>query len=189
MGSNATTCSTFIPATASGIFSCAATSGKSSDAAASGINATAMTSGEMSNATASGRGSTAMSSGMWAGATSSGDYVRAMTSGDCSPATTSGDYSRAIASGSADATACGDHVISTTLGYSQITRCSVSGSDSVAAALNGGAASGVIGSWLVLAEYGASRSIVEVRAVQVDGGDVKADVFYRLQGGELVEIG
>ena len=44
------------------------------------------------------------------------------------------------------------------------------------------------GSWLVLTERNDDLTIVEVRATQVDGKNVKADTYYQLINGELVEV-
>ena len=50
-------------------------------------------------------------------------------------------------------------------------------------------ASGEKGCWLVLTERGdyPNYTIKEVRAVKVDGRKVKANKFYKLVGGEVVE--
>lgn len=47
---------------------------------------------------------------------------------------------------------------------------------------------GAVGCWIVLTERDQDLDIIEVRAVKVDGEEVKADVFYTLSGGELVEV-
>ena len=59
--------------------------------------------------------------------------------------------------------------------------------DTVAAVLGQGAAKGVIGSWLVLTERDSNCGLLGVKAVQVDGETVKADTYYTLSGGEIVE--
>ena len=50
-------------------------------------------------------------------------------------------------------------------------------------------ARGKIGCWLVLAEYentAAGWCVVGVTAGRVDGKKIKADIFYKLEGGKFV---
>ena len=75
-----------------------------------------------------------------------------------------------------------------TTGYGAQIRSSVQDPDAVAAVLGEGAARGVKGSWIVLTERGDERTLIEVRAVQVDGKTVKENQYYRLSGGNLVEV-
>lgn len=49
-------------------------------------------------------------------------------------------------------------------------------------------ASASLGSWIVLAEYDNDGKPICVKAAQVDGETLKANVFYRLKGGEFVEV-
>ena len=67
-------------------------------------------------------------------------------------------------------------------------RCSVADPTAVAAVLGEGAARGAVGSWLVLTERDDKCNVVEVRAVQVDGETLKPHTYYRLTGGQLVEV-
>ena len=97
--------------------------------------------------------------------------ANAATTGDHANAATTGRYANAA-----------------TTGYSTNIRTSVQDSDSVSAVLGQGAAKGVKGSWLVLTERNNDLTIVEVRATQVDGKNVKADTYYQLINGELVEV-
>ena len=64
-----------------------------------------------------------------------------------------------------------------------------SGKDSIVAAIGvNNVASASLGSWIVLAEYGNGGKPICVKAAQVDGETLKANVFYRLKGGEFVEV-
>ena len=84
----------------------------------------------------------------------------AATSGDKSTAATSGDYSTAV----------------------------VEGKESIA--LAGGyksKAKGALGCWLVLAERDEGDHILGVKAVKVDGVQIKPDTFYILEDGKVVE--
>ena len=69
---------------------------------------------------------------------------------------------------------------------------SVKGDNSIALASGiEGKASGALGCWIVLAEWGQDENgiwkIKVVKSVQVDGKKIKPDTFYRLQKGEFVE--
>ena len=102
-----------------------------------------------------------------------GDCSAATNTGDCSAATNTGDWSAATNTGDWSA-------------------ATVEGKESVAVVTGHDIkASGAIGCWLVLTERGswngAMYPIKEVRAVKVDGETVKAGVFYKLKGGEVVE--
>ena len=103
-------------------------------------------------------------------ATASGESGAATASGRYGAATASGDYGAATASGeSGAATASGGESVAIVTGRE-------------------GKASGALGCWIVLTERDANWHIVEVRAVRVDGKTVKANTFYRLAGGNLVEV-
>ena len=84
-------------------------------------------------------------------------------------------------------TTSGNSAHSATSGYGA-TRATVEGRGAVAAVLGEGAARGAVGCWIVLTERDQDLDIVEVRAVQIDGETVKADTFYELAGGILVEV-
>lgn len=66
----------------------------------------------------------------------------------------------------------------------------VHGKDAIAAAFGiDGQAKGEVGDWLVLAEWKCTDTwhIETVKTVLVDGKKIKADTWYKLQGGEFVE--
>ena len=114
-------------------------------------------------------GSPAASSGYKSTAATSGDKSTAATSGYYSTAATSGDYSTAATSG----------------GYSTAV---VEGKESIA--LAGGyksMAKGALGCWLVLAERDDEDHILGVKAIKVDGVQIKPETFYILKDGEVVE--
>ena len=62
------------------------------------------------------------------------------------------------------------------------------GKNGVAIVSTGGKAKGDIGSVLVLVNRDDYGNIVEFKAVQVDGKQVKADTWYKLENGELKEV-
>lgn len=168
-GSPAATSKYKSSAATSGDYSTAATLGYYSTAATSGGYSTASTSGGYSTASTSGEYSTAATSGGYSTAATSGDYSTAATSGYKSTAATSGEYSTAATSGDKSTAV-------------------VEGKESIAlAGGNKSMAKGALGCWLVLAERDDENHILGVKAIKVDGGRIKADTFYMLKDGEVVE--
>ena len=108
-----------------------------------------------------------------------GDYSAATNTGNRSAATNTGDYSAA--------TNTGDRSAATNTGYRSA--ATVDGKESVAISLGAsGYAKGAIGCWIVLAEWDTkSGHRVDVKSFYVDGEKVKANTFYILRNGELVE--
>jgi hypothetical protein len=101
-------------------------------------------------------------SGDYSGASSSGDYSGASSSGNCSGASSSGDYSNAEA---------GKGCIAMAIGYNSH-------------------AKGVAGSWIVLSECEIIKGVTyikDVKSVAVDGIIIKADTFYYLNKGNIIE--
>ena len=93
------------------------------------------------------------------------DENKEANTGDCSASTNTGDYSKA----------------------------DVSGKESVAAALGiESKAKGVLGCWLVLAEWAKDENYnwhrKDVQCFKVDGVTVKPDTWYKLKNGDLVEV-
>jgi hypothetical protein len=65
----------------------------------------------------------------------------------------------------------------------------VKGKDAIAAVLGCKCkARGALGCWLVLTERDDNGHILGVQAVKVDGENIKADTWYALKGGEIVEV-
>ena len=92
------------------------------------------------------------------------------TSGDCAHAATSGDYANAATSG-------------------YCAHAEVKGKDAIAAVLGRRCkARGALGCWLVLTERDDDWHILGVQAVKVDGESIKADTWYELRGGKVVEV-
>ena len=115
------------------------------------------------------------------GAATAGDYGAA-TAGD-SGAATAGDYGAATAGDYGAATA-GDYGAATARGKAS------TGSNGLSVARGSNVqVKGGIGAILVIAEErGDTYDIVDWKAVLVDGEVVKADTWYRLENGELVEV-
>ena len=174
----------------------AATSGDRANAATSGYGAHAATSGNGAHAATSGNGANAATSGDYAHAATSGYYANAATSGYCAHAATSGDYANAATSGDrahaatsgnyANAATSGDCANAATSG--NCANAATSGKDAIAAVLGYGCkARGALGCWLVLTERDDDWHILGVQAVKVDGESIKADTWYELRGGKVVE--
>ena len=125
-----------------------------------GDQSAATNTGYQSAATNTGYQSAATNTGDWSAATNTGDQSAATNTGDQSAATNTGDWSAAT----------------------------VSGKESVACSLGEyGKAKGAKGCWLVLAEWKDGHR-KDVRCFYVDGESVKANVFYKMKEGALVEV-
>lgn len=120
----------------------------------------AASSGDKSTAATSGYKSTASTSGYKSTAATSGYYSTAVTSGDYSTAATSGDKSTAVVEGKESIALAG--------GYKSM-------------------AKGALGCWLVLAERDDEDHILGVKAIKVDGVQIKPDTIYILKDGEVIE--
>ena len=126
----------------------------------------------------------------YGGAATAGDYGAA-TAGDYGAATagyggaaTAGDYGAATA-GERGAATDGDYGAATSRGSSAV------GKNGIACVRgNNVRVKGGIGAVLVIAEeHPTNYNIAHWKAVEVDGKTVKADTWYRLVDGELVEAG
>ena len=115
------------------------------------------------------------------GAATAGDYGAA-TAGDRGAATAG--YSGAATAGDSGAATAGNRGAATARGKAS------TGSNGLSVARgNNVRVKGGIGAILVIAEEGEdSYDIVDWKAVVVDGEVVKADTWYRLENGELVEV-
>ena len=117
----------------------------------------------------SGNCSTAGTSGNYSTAGTSGNYSTAGTSGDSSTAGTSGDYSTAAATGPyCRAKAEGNNSIAVANGY----KSKVKGS---------------VGCYLVLTEYDDDGNLLCADLKLVNGISIKADTWYMLKDGLVVE--
>ena len=105
----------------------------------------------------------------------------ANNAGDCGAA--NAGYKGAANAGNCGAANAGDY------GAANAGNCGAAsvGDDGVAVVSTKGRAKGGKGSVLVLVNRDEHNKIVEFKAVQVDGVEVKADTWYRLEDGNLVE--
>ena len=159
----------------SGYYGVASNSGNYGAASNSGYYGVASNSGNYGVATNSGYKGVATNSGYNGAASNSGDKGAASNSGYNGAASNSGD--NGVASNSGDngaAETSGKHSIAMSVGYNSKAR-------------------GALGTWIVLAERdewdGDGYPIKDVRAFKVDGEQVKADTWYKLENGVLIETG
>ena len=146
---------------ASGACGNAAASGVSGNAAASGVSGNAAASGESGNAAASGVSGNAAASGVSGNAAASGWRGNAAASGVSGTATVTGRDGRA--------SALGKQCIAVAWG-------------------NNSLAKGTLGNWIVVSERGSSGDIVDAKLARVDGDTIRADTWYTLRRGEIVEV-
>ena len=112
-------------------------------------------------------------------ATNTGDQSAATNAGDQSAATNTGDQSAATNTGNWSA--------ATNTGYQSA--ATVGGAESIAVVTGyGSKAKGAVGCWLVLTERDEKMHILGVQAVCVDGETIKADTFYMLKNGAIIEV-
>ena len=125
--------------------------------------------GDQSAATNTGNGSAATNTGWGSAATNTGVQSAATNTGRGSAATNTGVQSAATNTGNRSA-------------------ASVEGKESVAVAMGyQSRAKGALGCWLVLAEWNAKGDqIVDVQSARVDGQQIQANTWYRLEQGQFV---
>ena len=156
---------------------------KNSKKTNTGYQSAATNTGHRSAATNTGHQSAATNTGHRSAATNTGHQSAATNTGYQSAATNTGYRSAATNTGyQSAATNTGDRSAAT-----------VEGKESIACALGfESKARGKIGCWLVLAEWELnidySKTLIMVKAINVDGLKVKEDVFYKLRNGEAEEV-
>ena len=130
-----------------------------------------------------------------------GDYSASTNTGFRAASTNTGFRSASTNTGLRSAsTNTGDCSASTNTGFrsastntGDYSKADVSGKESVAAALGiESKAKGVLGCWLVLAEWAKDGNYnwhrKDVQCFKVDGVTVKPDTWYKLKNGDLVEV-
>ena len=108
--------------------------------------------------------------------------------GDRSAATNTGYQSAATNTGyQSTATNTGDWSAATNTGNQSA--ATVGGAENIAVVTGyGSKAKGAVGCWLVLTERDEKMHILGVQAVCVDGETIKADTFYMLKNGAIIEV-
>ena len=174
-------------AAASGNLGNAAASGWSGNAAASGNLGNAAASGERGNAAASGWRGNAAASGWSGNAAASGESGNAAASGERGNAAASGESGNAAASGwRGNAAASGWRGTAVVTGFAG--RATALGEQCLAVAWGEDSlARGTVGNWIVVSERDDDGNIIDVKIAKVDGDTVKADTWYKLVNGEIME--
>jgi hypothetical protein len=128
---------------------------------------------------ASGYGSKLAASGDWSKLAASGDLSKLAASGDLSKLAASGDLSQLAASGYGSKLAAS--------GYGS--QLAISGKNSVGANIGiSGKIKGVVGSWIILAEYDNQGICLSVQSAKIDGEILKANTWYTLKDGKFTEV-
>ena len=136
---------------------------------ASGESGNAAASGERGNAAASGESGNAAASGERGNAAASGESGNAAASGWRGNAAASGWRGTAVVTGFAGrATALGEQCLAVAWGEDSLAR-------------------GTVGNWIVVSERDDDGNIIDVKIAKVDGDTVKADTWYKLVNGEIME--
>ena len=126
-------------------------------------------SGWSGNAAASGWRGNAAASGERGNAAASGNLGNAAASGERGNAAASGDSGTAVVTGFAGrATALGEQCLAVAWGEDSLAR-------------------GTVGNWIVVSERDDDGNIIDVKIAKVDGDTVKADTWYKLVNGEIME--
>ena len=150
-------------------------SGYSAQIGSSGDYAQIGSSGDSAKIGSSGYYAKIGSSGYYAQIGSSGDYAQIGSSGDSAQIGSSGDCAKIGSSGNS-------------------ARIDISGNTSVGAAIGiDSIIKGAVGNWITLAEWAYDSdkqrcAPVCVKSAQIDGEIIKADTWYKLSGGEFVEV-
>nr|DAS21580.1 MAG TPA: cytoskeletal protein [Caudoviricetes sp.] len=162
--------------------------GTQSAATNTGTQSAATNTGTQSAATNTGNWSAATNTGDWSAATNTGDWSAATNTGNQSAATNTGDWSAATNTGNQSAaTNTGDWSAATNTGNQSA--ATVGGAENIAVVTGyGSKAKGAVGCWLVLTERDEKMHILGVQAVCVDGETIKADTFYMLKNGAIIEV-
>ena len=138
----------------------AAASGVSGNAAASGVSGNAAASGVRGNAAASGWNGNAAASGWNGNAAASGESGNAAASGVRGTASVTGPYGKA--------SALGEQCLAVAWGQDSLAR-------------------GAVGNWIVVSERDDDGNIIDAKIAKVDGDTIKADTWYKLANGAIVE--
>ena len=161
-------------ATNTGDYSASTNTGLRSAATNTGDRSVATNTGDYSASTNTGFRSTSTNTGDRSASTNTGFRSTATNTGDCSAATNTGDRSAATNTGDRSA-------------------ASVSGNESFAIATGQlSKVKGALGCWIAGAEWAEDDKgnwhPVDFKAVRVDGKEIKADTWYRLEEGKFIEV-
>ena len=189
-------------ASATGNSGAASATGYRGAASATGYRGAASATGNRGAASATGNSGAASATGYSGAASATGDSGAASATGDRGAASATGDRGAASATGnSGAASATGYRGAASATGYRGAAsatgyRGAASATGKAGIALAAGVeckAMGALGCWIVLTERvwdnveGYYR-IKEVRALEVDGVNIKPEVWYMLKDGKVIEV-
>ena len=157
----------------------------------SGYSAQLASSGDYAKLASSGYSAKLASSGYSAQLASSGDYAKLASSGYSAQLASSGYSAQLASSGySAQLASSGDYAKLASSGYSA--QLASSGKDSVVMSAGiGGKVKAAVGNWIAIAEWEIKDSHfapVGIVVAKVDGEKVKADTWYMVKNGQMVEV-
>ena len=171
----------------SGYQSAAINTGNFSTAISDGNRSVAVNTGDYSVSGSNHHRSASVNTSESSVARNIGDFSIATNTGENSTAITSGHFSVASTVGNeSESKVTGNSSVAVSTGRASM--AIVSGERSIAVASGpASSAKGAIGCWLVLGEWDSSK-LIDVQAFKVDGKIIKPNTFYRLAGGEPVEV-
>ena len=156
--------------TNTGDCSTASNTGYCSAASSTGYRSVVINTGYYSAASNTGEHSTATNTGNYSSVTNTGDYSIASNTGFCSIASNTGVRSAVTNTGDySTASVSGKHSVAVNTGYK-------------------GKVKGALGCWIACAEHDSKGNVIDMQIKKVDGKDIKADTWYRLENGKFVEI-
>ena len=178
-------------ASATGKRGAASATGKRGAASATGICGAASATGIYGAASATGDCGAASATGIYGAASATGKRGAASATGICGAASATGDYGAASATGIyGAASATGDCGAASATGIYGAASAKHPTAVAIAWGYNS-KAKGVIGSFLVFADWVNNEgcwTLKGAKMVQVDGEIIKADTYYSMADGEIVEV-
>ena len=167
-----------------------ASSGDNVQLASSGGNVQLASSGDFAKLASSGDNVQLAGSGDNVQLASSGDFAKLAGSGCNAKLASSGDFAQLASSGdNVQLASSGDFAQLASSGYNAKLASSGDNSVVMSAGING-RVKAAIGSWISIAEWqirDGKFAPVGIVSVQVDGEKIKADTWYKLENGQLVE--
>ena len=155
---------------------------KAEKGSTAGKYANSSTAGDSAHSSTAGDSAHSSTAGKYANSSTAGEYANSSTAGDCAHSSTAGEYANSSTAGDcANSSTAGDYANSST-----------AGKYSIAAAIGRNSmAKNILGGWIVLAEYELKEGRyipLEVKTANIDGKALKADTWYKLEGGKFIAV-